>query len=103
MTNEPTTVFCVGHTNVGAHGTGQAMHFETRAQRKGVTWALGINANLLDDIAVRWVRHVPASFHARFNTTACHYHYAIRNHRLRPAVLDHNVMHFHQPLGTEHM
>lgn len=55
------------------------------------------------DIAVRWVKHVPADFHARFSATARRYRYVIYNHRLRPAVLSHGVTHFHQPLDAERM
>ena len=52
---------------------------------------------------MRWVKHVPADFHARFSATARRYRYVIYNHRLRPAVLSHGVTHFHQPLDAERM
>nr|HCI8001432.1 tRNA pseudouridine(38-40) synthase TruA [Klebsiella pneumoniae] len=103
VANEPITVFCAGRTDAGVHGTGQVVHFETRAQRKDAAWTLGVNANLPGDIAVRWVKHVPADFHARFSATARRYRYVIYNHRLRPAVLSHGVTHFHQPLDAERM
>lgn len=82
VANEPITVFCAGRTDAGVHGTGQVVHFETRAQRKDAAWTLGVNANLPGDIAVRWVKHVPADFHARFSATARRYRYVIYNHRL---------------------
>ena len=103
VANEPITVLCAGRTDAGVHGTGQVVHFETRAQRKDAAWTLGVNANLPGDIAVRWVKHVPADFHARFSATARRYRYVIYNHRLRPAVLSHGVTHFHQPLDAERM
>ena len=53
VANEPITVFCAGRTDAGVHGTGQVVHFETRAQRKDAAWTLGVNANLPGDIAVR--------------------------------------------------
>ena len=37
--------------------------------RNDVAWTLGVNANLPDDIAVRWVHHVDEEFHARFSAT----------------------------------
>lgn len=87
VANEPITVFCAGRTDAGVHGTGQVVHFETHALRKDAAWTLGVNANLPGDIAVRWVKHVPDDFHARFSATARRYRYVIYNHRLRPAVL----------------
>ena len=65
--------------------------------------ALVFPSGLAGDIAVRWVKHVPADFHARFSATARRYRYVIYNHRLRPAVLSHGVTHFHQPLDAERM
>lgn len=101
VANEPIIVFCAGCTDVGVHGTGQAVHFETTALRKDAVWTLGVNANLPGDIAVCWVKTVPDDFHARFNATARHYRYIIYNRRLRPAVLSKEVTHFYEPLGAE--
>lgn len=46
VANEPVSVLCAGRTDAGVHGTGQVVHFETRALRKDVAWTLGVNANL---------------------------------------------------------
>ena len=35
VANEPISVFCAGRTDAGVHGTGQVVHFETTAVRKG--------------------------------------------------------------------
>ncbi|ROP62960.1 tRNA pseudouridine38-40 synthase [Enterobacter sp. BIGb0383] len=103
VADEPIVVFCAGRTDAGVHGTGQVVHFETRAVRKDAAWTLGVNANLPGDIAVRWVKTVPEDFHARFSATARRYRYIIHNHRLRPAVLNRGVTHYHQPLDVERM
>jgi tRNA pseudouridine38-40 synthase len=103
VANEAINVFCAGRTDAGVHGTGQVVHFETHALRKDAAWTLGVNANLPGDIAVRWVKHVPDDFHARFSATARRYRYVIYNHRLRPAVLSQGVTHYHQPLDAERM
>ncbi len=100
---EPIAVFCAGRTDAGVHATGQVVHFETRAQRQDAAWTLGVNANLPADIAVRWVKAVPEHFHARFSATARRYRYIIYNHRLRPAVLQQGITHYHAPLDAESM
>lgn len=96
-------VFCAGRTDAGVHGTGQVVHFETTAQRADGAWTLGVNANLPQDIAVRWVKTVADDFHARFSATARRYRYIIYNQRLRPAILGQGITHFYHPLNAEAM
>ena len=103
VADHPVSVFCAGRTDAGVHGTGQVVHFETVAQRADAAWTLGVNANLPDDIAVRWVKAVPDEFHARFSATARRYRYLIYNQRLRPAILGKGVTHFYYPLDVEKM
>lgn len=103
VANEPIMVFCAGRTDSGVHATGQVVHFDTGMQRKDAAWTLGVNANLPGDIAVRWVKHMPEDFHARFSATARRYRYIIYNQRLRPAVLSQGVTHFYHPLDADLM
>lgn len=103
VANHPIDVFCAGRTDAGVHGTGQVVHFETQAKRADAAWTLGVNANLPDDVAVRWVKAVPAEFHARFSATARRYRYVIYNERLRPAILGKGLTHFYHPLDTDKM
>jgi tRNA pseudouridine38-40 synthase len=98
IANEPIEVQCAGRTDSGVHGTGQVVHFETSASRKLVAWTMGVNANLPDQIAVRWAKEVPGSFHARFSATARRYRYVIYNSDYRPAVLAKGVSHYHGEL-----
>ena len=100
VANHPVTVNCAGRTDSGVHGTGQVIHFDTDAQRKDVAWTLGVNANLPDDIAVRWVKHVDSTFHARFSATARRYRYIILNSEFRPGILRTGLSHYHTPLDA---
>ncbi|HBZ15962.1 tRNA pseudouridine(38-40) synthase TruA [Pantoea sp. NPDC088449] len=103
VADHPVVVFCAGRTDAGVHGTGQVVHFETTSSRADAAWTLGVNANLPDDIAVRWVKAVPDEFHARFSATARRYRYVIYNHRLRPAILGKGITHYYHPLDAEKM
>ncbi len=103
VANEPIEVQCAGRTDSGVHGTGQVVHFETTASRKLVAWTMGVNANLPDQIAVRWAKEVPEEFHARFSATARRYRYVIYNNEFRPAVLAKGVSHYHGELDAELM
>lgn len=103
VADHPVVVFCAGRTDAGVHGTGQVVHFETTSPRADAAWTLGVNANLPDDIAVRWVKAVPDEFHARFSATARRYRYVIYNHRLRPAILGNGITHYYHPLDAEKM
>ncbi|MGL5799508.1 MAG: tRNA pseudouridine(38-40) synthase TruA [Plesiomonas sp.] len=103
VANHPVNVFCAGRTDSGVHGTGQVVHFDTDSVRKDAAWTLGTNANLPDDIAVRWATEVSEEFHARFSATARRYRYIIYNYGHRPAILRHGVTHYHHPLDVEKM
>ncbi|MBS9423483.1 tRNA pseudouridine(38-40) synthase TruA [Photorhabdus caribbeanensis] len=103
VADEPISVFCAGRTDAGVHATGQVVHFETSVQRKDAAWTMGVNVHLPPDIAVRWVKNVDESFHARFSATARRYRYIIFNHRYRPAVLANGVTHFHYLLDEKRM
>tara|TARA_R110001583_G_scaffold112917_3_gene263074 strand:- start:4338 stop:5123 length:786 start_codon:yes stop_codon:yes gene_type:complete len=103
IANHPITVNCAGRTDAGVHGTGQVVHFDTDANRKEVAWTLGTNANLPDDIAVRWVKQVDDTFHARFSATARRYRYIIYNAPFRPGILRSGLSHYHASLDESLM
>jgi tRNA pseudouridine38-40 synthase len=103
IANHTVSVNCAGRTDAGVHGTGQVVHFDTDAVRKDVAWTQGVNANLPDDIAVRWVKHVDQSFHARFSATARRYRYIIYNGKLRPGILRTGLSHYHMLLDEHKM
>lgn len=103
IANHPVIVNCAGRTDSGVHGTGQVVHFESDANRKDVAWTLGVNANLPSDIAVRWVKQVDDTFHARFSATARRYRYIIYNAPFRPGILAGGLSHYHHPLDEQLM
>ena len=103
IADSPIEIQCAGRTDAGVHATGQVVHFDTDKTRDMAAWTLGMNANLPDEIAVKWVKEVPESFHARFSATARRYRYVIYNHRLRPGILGSGVTHYHFELDAEKM
>ncbi|WP_028117502.1 tRNA pseudouridine(38-40) synthase TruA [Ferrimonas senticii] len=103
VANHPVEVVCAGRTDAGVHGTGQVVHFDAQFDRPPQAWTLGLNANLPDNIAVRWAQPVSDDFHARFSATARRYRYVIYNHRLRPGILCQGVSHYYHPLDEKLM
>ncbi|RLV58712.1 tRNA pseudouridine(38-40) synthase TruA [Parashewanella curva] len=103
IANETIELQCAGRTDAGVHGTGQVVHFDTNAERPLKAWSMGVNANLPDNIAVRWAKEVDEDFHARFSATARRYRYIIYNHKLRPGILRHGVSHYHGDIDEKKM
>jgi tRNA pseudouridine38-40 synthase len=81
------TVIAAGRTDAGVHASGMVAHFDSDAARNERSWLLGVNANLPDDIALRWIVPVGDEFHARFKAVARRYRYVIFNHPLRSSLL----------------
>jgi tRNA pseudouridine38-40 synthase len=103
IANHTIEVQCAGRTDAGVHGTGQVVHFDTVSYREMAAWTMGANANLPQDIAVRWACEVSDAFHARFSATARRYRYVIYNDNLRPGILSTGVSHYHGQLCAERM
>lgn len=103
VANEPILVQCAGRTDAGVHATGQIVHFDTLAARQLGAWTLGVNAQLPDNIAVRWAQIVDEDFHARFSATARRYRYIIYNHNLRPGILRQGISHYHGDIDENKM
>lgn len=96
-------VQCAGRTDAGVHATGQVVHFDSPVARPDVAWTLGLNTHLPKDVAIKWVKTVDDSFHARFSATARRYRYIIYNHRLRTGILNTGITHVYVPLDHEKM
>ena len=103
VADQPIRVHCAGRTDAGVHATGQVVHFETPVERPERAWTLGVNANLPDDVAVRWVRPVDAGFHARFSAVARHYRYLILRRPVRSALWHQRALWTHRPLSVAPM
>ncbi|VAX76904.1 tRNA pseudouridine synthase A [Serratia symbiotica] len=103
VANAPINLLCAGRTDSGVHATGQVAHFKTSVRRQDIAWTMGVNTQLPNNIAVRWVRVVPDDFHARYSATARRYRYIIYNHCNRPALLHQGVTHVYHPLNAVRM
>lgn len=99
----PVAVICAGRTDAGVHALGQVIHFQTTAQRELRSWVLGANANLPNDIVVRWAAHVSDEFHARYSALSRSYRYIVLNRATRPAVDAGKVGWVLRPLDVERM
>lgn len=86
VANQQLQIQCAGRTDTGVHATCQVVHFDTDAVRTERNWLLGINANLPNDVVIRWVTFVSEEFHARFSAVARSYRY-IFLHRMVPSSL----------------
>ncbi|HXS79226.1 MAG TPA: tRNA pseudouridine(38-40) synthase TruA [Gammaproteobacteria bacterium] len=83
----PVTVHGAGRTDAGVHALHQVAHFDSSVTRTPRQWLLGINSNLPPDVAIRWVREVPAGFDARRSAVSRRYRYTVLQQAARPALL----------------
>ncbi|OPX56628.1 tRNA pseudouridine38-40 synthase [Oceanospirillum multiglobuliferum] len=103
VANEPIRVLCSGRTDTGVHGCSQIVHFDSVAIRSSKAWVYGCNANLPNDIVVRWAQPVSDDFHARYSATARRYRYVIYNNRIRPALMHDQLTWHDQYLDADKM
>jgi tRNA pseudouridine38-40 synthase len=96
----PVTVHGSGRTDAGVHALQQVAHFDAAVERTPRQWLLGINSNLPPDIAIRWVREVPADFDARRSALSRRYRYTILQQAPRPAFLRKRVWWLRQALDV---
>ena len=103
VANEAVEVNAAGRTDASVHASNMIAHFTTHAYRPPNNWLRGVNSLLPDDIALRWIQPMPADFHARFGAIARRYRYITLNQTQRPAILNHQVTHIHEPLDLKAM
>ena len=92
-----------GRTDAGVHARGQVAHFDTEASRSERALLLGANSALPPSVALRWVRAVPAHFHARYSALARTYRYCILNRGARGALSAGRVAFHYRPLDIAPM
>jgi tRNA pseudouridine38-40 synthase len=100
VANEILTTAAAGRTDTGVHACGQVVHFDSVANRSEYAWLRGINSNLPADIAIQWVRAVPADFHARYSALARTYRYVILNRPVRSALDRHRAWQLRTPVDA---
>ena len=103
VANHNVKVLCAGRTDARVHGTAQVIHFETNVLRSQKAWVCGVNANLPDDVVIRWAGAVNDDFHARFSATARTYRYIIANTTVRTANFSGALTWFDAPLDERMM
>jgi len=103
VANHSLRVNCAGRTDTGVHALQQVVHFDTEAERSERSWVLGGNANLPEDVSIRWAQQIDDDFHARFSAIARSYRYVIHNVFARPALLRNRVCWRHGPLDEKLM
>ncbi|MGM1051963.1 MAG: tRNA pseudouridine(38-40) synthase TruA [Pseudomonadota bacterium] len=103
VAGRPIRVHASGRTDSGVHATRQIIHFDPPVPRSQKAWVFGVNANLPRDIAVRWVKEVPESFHSRFKALARRYRYILLNQPSRPVLERANVTWCRDPLDADAM
>ncbi|MGM0983491.1 MAG: tRNA pseudouridine(38-40) synthase TruA [Pseudomonadota bacterium] len=103
VASQAVRVHASGRTDSGVHATRQIIHFDPPVPRSEKAWVFGVNANLPRDVAVRWVKEVPETFHSRFKALARRYRYILLNQPSRPVLERANVTWCRDPLDAEAM
>ncbi|MDO9558952.1 MAG: tRNA pseudouridine(38-40) synthase TruA [Syntrophales bacterium] len=101
MTGEAVKVIGSGRTDAGVHALGQVAHFKTASTIPDIRFLNGINSLLPRDIAVKALREVDPSFHARYDAKSKVYLYQVVNGSVRPVLLRQYAWFVPGPLDPE--
>lgn len=96
-------VAAAGRTDSGVHAQAQVVNFKTGSKLPLEKIQKGLNALLPDEIAVRQIEEVPASFHARYSVKTKTYEYRILNSYIRSPLLNGQVYQYVYPLNLSLM
>lgn len=100
LTGVATPVEGAGRTDSGVHASGQVITFSSEAHHSEATWLRALNAHLPGDIAVRAVRRVDDSFHARKSALARSYRYRILCDPVRAPLRERYAWRIHERLDV---
>jgi tRNA pseudouridine38-40 synthase len=103
IADQPIRVIAAGRTDTAVHATGQIVHFEGPAERSIDAWFRGTNTRLGAGVALRWVKAVDDTFHARFSAQSRRYRYILLNQAVRPALFRNQVSWEYRPLAIKPM
>jgi tRNA pseudouridine38-40 synthase len=81
MLDGPVTLYGSSRTDAGVHAKAQVANFRTEKDLPLKAYAVGLNAALPRDVAVRAAEFVDDKFHARFDAKGRLYHYSIITER----------------------
>jgi tRNA pseudouridine38-40 synthase len=104
VVRHPVTLIGSSRTDAGVHAKGQLAHFDTdqlQIPPEGMRQA--INARLPEDVVVRAIEAVPASFDAIGSTVEKRYQYCIWCERNKPVFTPELVWHRWQPMDLGRM
>lgn len=87
IAGHPVRTSCAGRTDAGVHALRQVVHFDSEALRSAEAWVRGVNAQLPRQMAVREVRAVDDSFHARYSASQRRYRYLVHRSPVRHPLL----------------
>ncbi len=103
LAQEKINILGAGRTDAGVHALGQVAHFQMSKSIPPAKLLRSINALLPDDIAVKKVKAVDATFHARYSARRKTYRYFIDTAPTRSTWKHKTAWHFTLPLDIRKM
>ena len=103
ITQVEVRLVAAGRTDAGVHARGQVVTVDLPEGTDIGSLARSLNALCGPRIAVRDVRWVPDSFHARFSAIWRHYRYTIHNAAIPDPFLSSTAWHVHAPINVRPM
>lgn len=103
ITGEKIVVIGSGRTDTGVHALGQVANFHTNSGVAEFSLLRGLNSILPDDLAIKELVEVDASFHARYSAKSKVYLYQIWNDPVRSPLHRRHSWFVRTPLDLDRM